>query len=110
VHLMAAEVIKALKNLELARQQFNMADKDHIDAACSCSTVLGWRCLSAPKGGGRLPLIEDIERGLVACKVHDEDVRWMAEIVQREIRKASRERTDKIVADMYRKLKKEGKI
>jgi U3 small nucleolar RNA-associated protein 14 len=57
-----------------------------------------------------LPLIEDIERGLVACKVHDEDVRWMAEVVQREIRKASRERTDKIVADMYRKLKKEGKI
>ena len=31
---MAEEVIKALKNLELARQQFDMADKDHIDAAC----------------------------------------------------------------------------
>lgn len=34
MRLMAAEVIKALKNLELARQQFSMADKDHIDAAC----------------------------------------------------------------------------
>jgi hypothetical protein len=34
MRLMAAEVVKALKNLELARQQFNMADKDHIDAAC----------------------------------------------------------------------------
>ncbi len=34
MHLMAEEVRKALKNLELARQQFNMADKDHIDAAC----------------------------------------------------------------------------
>jgi len=34
VHLMAAEVVKALKNLELARRQFDMADKDHIDAAC----------------------------------------------------------------------------
>ena len=31
---MAAEVVKALKNLELARRQFDMADKDHIDAAC----------------------------------------------------------------------------
>ena len=31
---MAEEVVKALKNLELARQQFDMADKDHIDAAC----------------------------------------------------------------------------
>ena len=34
MHLMAAEVVKALKNLELARRQFDMADKDHIDAAC----------------------------------------------------------------------------
>jgi hypothetical protein len=31
---MAEEVIKALKNLEQARRQFNMADKEHIDAAC----------------------------------------------------------------------------
>ena len=34
MRLMAEEVVKALKNLELARQQFDMADKDHIDAAC----------------------------------------------------------------------------
>lgn len=34
MHLMAAEIVKAQKNLKLARQQFNMADKDHIDAAC----------------------------------------------------------------------------
>jgi len=34
VHLMAGEVVKALKNLEQARQQFDMADKEHIDAAC----------------------------------------------------------------------------
>ena len=34
MRLMAEEVIKALKNLELARRQFDMADKDHIDAAC----------------------------------------------------------------------------
>ena len=31
---MAEEVVKALKNLEQARQQFDMADKEHIDAAC----------------------------------------------------------------------------
>ena len=31
---MAGEVVKALKNLEQARQQFDMADKEHIDAAC----------------------------------------------------------------------------
>ncbi len=34
MRLMAEEVVKALKNLELARQQFDMADKEHIDAAC----------------------------------------------------------------------------
>ena len=34
MRLMAEEVVKALKNLEQARQQFDMADKEHIDAAC----------------------------------------------------------------------------
>ena len=57
-----------------------------------------------------MPLIEDIERGLVACKVHDDDVRWMAEIIQREIREALWERTLEALKESVKELQERGVV
>ena len=62
-----------------------------------------------------MPKLEDIERGLLACKVHDDDIRWMAEVIQREIRAAVKERAEQVLDEYYKRLHykrlhKEGKI
>ncbi len=57
-----------------------------------------------------MPKLEDIERGLVACKVHDDDVRWMAEIIQREIREALWERTLEALKESVKELQERGVV